>query len=152
MWKLSQEPRASDDPSDAVMIKASLVPPSQKRVRSVSTGTPPTPTPEEIQLVRTDRLRFNQEVLKYYKTRGAKRRSTLIFSKDVQYVHDLVKMFNDSDVHARAVVGTTPKIARQDNIESFKRGEFPVLVTCLALSEGLDVPQVSLLLSSLHLR
>jgi superfamily II DNA or RNA helicase len=87
--------------------------------------------------------KFNEQVLKYYRTRAIGRKSTLIFAKDLKYVDNLTTVFVDAGIPAKSVTSRTSKTSRQEYIASFARGDCPVLVTCLALSEGFDAPQVS---------
>jgi hypothetical protein len=126
------------------MVKASLVPPSNRRARA-STENPPTLRQlpfEEISGLAGTR-KFNEQVLKYNRTRAIGRKSTLIFAKDLKYVDNLTKVFVDAGVQAKVVTSRTSRTSRQEYIASFARGECPVLITCLALSEGFDAPQVS---------
>ena len=127
-----------------VMVRESLVPPSTRRARA-STEIPPTLrqlTFDEISGLAGTR-KFNEQVLKYYRTRAIGRKSTLIFAKDLKYVDNLTKVFVDAGVQAKAVTSRTSRTSRQEYIASFARAQCPVLITCLALSEGFDAPQVS---------
>lgn len=144
IWKVSQESREHDGPNGVVIVNESLVPPSNRRARA-ATEYPPTLrqlTFDEINGLAGTR-KFNEQVLKYYQTRVIGRKSTLIFAKDLRYVDNLTKVFVDAGIQAKSVTSRTPKTARQDYITSFGRGQCPVLITCLALSEGFDAPQVS---------
>jgi superfamily II DNA or RNA helicase len=126
------------------IVKASLVPPSNRRARA-STENPPTLrqlTFDEISGLAGTR-KFNEQVLKYYRTRAIGRKSTLIFAKDLKYVDNLTKVFVDAGIPAKSVTSRTSRTSRQEYIASFARGQCPVLITCLALSEGFDAPQVS---------
>jgi hypothetical protein len=126
------------------MVRESLVPPSNRRARA-STEIPPTLrqlTFEEVSGLAGTR-KFNEQVLKYYRKRAIGRKSTLIFAKDLKYVDNLTKVFVDAGIPAKSVTSRTSKTSRQEYIASFARGDCPVLVTCLALSEGFDAPQVS---------
>jgi superfamily II DNA or RNA helicase len=128
-----------------MIIKESLVPQSYNRARASTVG-PQTLRPlafSEIEKIAGTQ-RFNQQVLHYYQTRAMGRKSTLVFAKNLNYVDNLTKVFNDAGIQAKSVISRTPKNVRQGYIESFARGDCSVLITCLALSEGFDAPQVSL--------
>lgn len=146
IWKLSQESRDSDGAHGTIVkVKESLVPPSNRRRRAVTEGPPAlrSLTFDEISAFAGTQ-KFNRQVLQYYRTKARGRKSTLIFAKDLKYVDNLAKVFVDAGIPAKSVTSRTSKNARQDYIASFARGECPVMITCLALSEGFDAPQVRL--------
>ena len=97
------------------------------------------------ELAATDK--FNEQVLQYYQAQAAGRRSTLVFSKDLQHVAKLLELMAHAGIQAKAVIGKTSAFARQDNVASFERGDCAVLITCLALLEGYDAPHVSVFAS-----
>jgi ATP-dependent helicase IRC3 len=59
-----------------------------------------------------------------------KRHSTIIFAVNVEHIGDIVKVFREAGVDARGVHGATKRTLRDETIDSFKAGEFPVLVNC----------------------
>ncbi|BEJ13358.1 hypothetical protein CspHIS471_0305320 [Cutaneotrichosporon sp. HIS471] len=84
----------------------------------------------------------NLLVVRTYLHRAADRRSTLAFAVNLQHVTDLVAAFRNAGVDARSITSTMPAGARRDVMESFRKGEFPVLVNCEVLTEGADVPEI----------
>ncbi|BEI90319.1 uncharacterized protein CcaverHIS019_0303890 [Cutaneotrichosporon cavernicola] len=84
----------------------------------------------------------NLLVVRTYLHRAADRRSTLAFAVNLQHVADLVAAFRNAGVDARSITSTMPAGARRDVMESFRKGEFPVLVNCEVLTEGADVPEI----------
>lgn len=61
---------------------------------------------------------------------AADRKSTLVFCVDLAHVEDLTEAFRERGVDARWVSSKTPDRERKALIESFKAGDFPVLVNC----------------------
>jgi hypothetical protein len=117
----------------------------------------PGATPEvldELALQEIEQLseteRFNKQILQYYQAQAKGRRSTLIFSKSVQHANNLVTMMEEAGIRAKAVIHNTTAAARQDVTALCESGDCPVLITCLALSEGYDAPHVSSITSTHH--
>ena len=61
---------------------------------------------------------------------AGERKSTLVFCVNIQHVKDLTQTYRGYGVDARYITASTAKNERQDLVESFKNGEFPVLVNC----------------------
>lgn len=93
--------------------------------------------------------------------RSASRKSTLVFCVSLAHVRDLTDTFRQAGVNAAYVYAGTPAAERKALINSFKRGEIPVLLNCGApsclssellaseeltttaiLTEGTDIPNV----------
>lgn len=72
----------------------------------------------------------------------AENRQTLVFACSVVHARKLVVEFARNGVDAGYVAGAFTKRERRDMIDSFKAREFPVLISCDLLSEGLDIPDV----------
>ncbi|KAF9881356.1 DEAD/DEAH box helicase [Colletotrichum karsti] len=70
------------------------------------------------------------------------RKSTLAFCVDLAHVAGLTQTFRKHGFDARFVTGDTPKVERSAILESFRRGEFPVLVNCGVFTEGTDIPNI----------
>eukprot|EP00048_Salpingoeca_helianthica_P003780 m.70538 g.70538 ORF g.70538 m.70538 type:complete len:848 (-) comp12894_c0_seq1:20-2563(-) len=68
------------------------------------------------------------------------RKSTLVFAVNVAHAHDLAAAFVANGVDARVVHGGTSAEDRTCLVESFRRGQFPVLVNCEVFTEGTDIP------------
>ena len=60
----------------------------------------------------------------------ADRKSTLVFCVNLAHVAALTAAFRDAGVDARYLHSKTPAGERRTLIESFRAGEFPVLVNC----------------------
>lgn len=146
VWSLSQEFRDISSPNGIVRIHDCLVPPRARRAPA-SNGTPE--TLDELSLREIEQLaateKSNQQVLRYYQGRPAGRKSTLVFSKDIRYVENLVKVMVDAGIQARSVISASSAADRQANTAAFSKGDCAVLVTCLALAEGYDAPHVSII-------
>lgn len=67
----------------------------------------------------------------------------IVFCVDVQHVSDMLAAFDQADVQAMAVTGTTPKDERDMIIAGYKAGAYQVLVNCMVLTEGFDAPETS---------
>jgi superfamily II DNA or RNA helicase len=70
-------------------------------------------------------------------------RPTIVFAVSVAHAQNIEKAFNDFGVTAASVTGNTPIAQRNELYQKLANGELLVLVSCAALSEGFDVPQVS---------
>jgi superfamily II DNA or RNA helicase len=86
---------------------------------------------------------FNRKIVKTYQDKAKDRKSTVVFSASLHYVKDLVRAFRAEGIPARSVCSKTSAEKRSETIESFKKGDFPVLVNCQVLKEGCDLPAVS---------
>ena len=73
---------------------------------------------------------------------AAAARPTLVFAADAQHVHDLVAAFRKHGVMAKGILGSTKMREREKVMEQFAKGTLPVLVNCMVVTEGVDVPRV----------
>jgi ATP-dependent helicase IRC3 len=87
---------------------------------------------------------FYTRVVETYKQQAKTRRTTLVFCSTVEMVVGMTKRFNDAGIKAREVTGSTPHAVRDARIASFAAGDFPVLVNCQLLTQGINIPAVSL--------
>jgi len=74
------------------------------------------------------------------------RKSTLVFCVDIAHVKGLTNTFRANGIDAKFVTGTTPKAERSSLLDSFKRGDYPVLVNCGVFTEGTDIPNIDCIL------
>lgn len=74
------------------------------------------------------------------------RKSTLVFCVDVDHARQLTATFRDHGVDARYLTATTPKNARAEQLDAFKKQEFPVLLNCGLFTEGTDIPNIDCVL------
>ncbi|EJU05733.1 P-loop containing nucleoside triphosphate hydrolase protein [Dacryopinax primogenitus] len=85
---------------------------------------------------------INKLVVNTWLDRATGRKSTLIFCVDLQHVADLTNAFRHAGIDARFIHGGMRPVERQDVMKLFRAGEFPVLVNCAVLIEGVDVPNI----------
>lgn len=74
------------------------------------------------------------------------RKSTLVFCVDVEHAKQLTAMFREHGVDARYITATTHKNVRSEQLEAFKKQEFPVLLNCGLFTEGTDIPNIDCVL------
>lgn len=84
----------------------------------------------------------NDVTVRSWMAKAKGRQSTLVFCVDLAHVAGLTQTFRDHGFDARAVTSDTPRAERADLLDSFKRGEFPVLINCGVFTEGTDIPNV----------
>lgn len=101
-------------------------------------------TGELSRVVNTEQV--NEVTVRSWMAKAGDRKSTLVFCVDLAHVSGLTKKFRQSGYDARFVTGDTPKIERSAILESFKKGEFPILVNCGVFTEGTDIPNVDCIL------
>ncbi len=90
--------------------------------------------------VNTDTV--NSITVRSWLAKAAGRKSTLVFCVDLAHVAGLTRAFREHGVDAKFVTGDTEKVERSTRLESFKRGDFSVLVNCGVFTEGTDIPNV----------
>ena len=101
--------------------------------------------PSELsQVVNTDQI--NEITVRTWMAKAANRKSTLVFCVDLAHVSGLTNAFRAEGIEAQFVTGSTPKVERSARLDSFKRGEFPVLVNCGVFTEGTDIPNIDCVL------
>ncbi|KAL9545709.1 hypothetical protein MBANPS3_007015 [Mucor bainieri] len=75
-----------------------------------------------------------------------KRKSTLVFARNIEKTQDLCEDFIAEGVNARFITSKTDAKTRASILEDFKSGKIPVLVNCAILTEGTDLPRVDCIL------
>ncbi|KAI9366752.1 P-loop containing nucleoside triphosphate hydrolase protein [Zopfochytrium polystomum] len=75
-----------------------------------------------------------------------KRKMTVAFAVDVAHIESLTQAFRDAGIDARGVNGNMSTAERNDTIEDFRKGLFPVIVNCGILTEGVDIPGIDCVL------
>lgn len=68
------------------------------------------------------------------------------FCAGVKHAHYMADHFNRADISAAAVVGTTPRDEREQHLRRLRGGELRFLFTVDVLSEGIDIPEINLVL------
>lgn len=76
----------------------------------------------------------------------AKEESTIAFTVDVQHAHDAAALFAADGIRAVALSGKTPKDERRQILEDYTRGEIQVVMNCMVLTEGTDLPRTGCIL------
>lgn len=101
--------------------------------------------PSELsQVVNTNQI--NDITVHTWMAKASNRKSTLVFCIDLAHVSGLTNAFRAQGIEAQFVTGSTPKVERSARLDSFKRGEFPVLVNCGVFTEGTDIPNIDCVL------
>jgi ATP-dependent helicase IRC3 len=73
----------------------------------------------------------------------AEGRPTLVFAADVAHGEAVAELFRNAGVRAANVHGDMAPGARREILQQFRNGQLEVLVNCLLLLEGIDIPQIS---------
>ncbi|RDL35735.1 p-loop containing nucleoside triphosphate hydrolase protein [Venustampulla echinocandica] len=95
-------------------------------------------------IVNTDEI--NKITVGSWLAKAQGRKSTLTFCVDLAHVEGLTNAFRKQGIDARFITGETPKLERSVRLDSFKKGEFPVLVNCGVFTEGTDIPNIDCVL------
>ncbi|KAJ3178661.1 hypothetical protein HDU87_003484 [Geranomyces variabilis] len=69
-------------------------------------------------------------------------KTTLVFAASVDHIQSLCAVFQKHGVAVRGVHGGTPAQERKETLDAFGRGDFPVLVNCGIVAEGVDIPAI----------
>ena len=88
----------------------------------------------------------NELTVRSWLARARDRRSTLVFCADLAHVDGLTSTFRKHGIDARNITSDTPRVLRSDRLDSFKSGDFPVLLNCGVFTEGTDVPNIDCVL------
>jgi ATP-dependent helicase IRC3 len=88
----------------------------------------------------------NQITVRSWMERASHRKSTLVFCVDLDHVASITAEFRQHGINARFVTSNTPAKLRAERLDSFKRGEYPILVNCGIFTEGTDIPNVDCVL------
>lgn len=88
----------------------------------------------------------NGLIVESWMKHAAGRRKTVAFCVNVAHAEHLVDAFRAAGVRAEAVFGHTSPEDRRRTLDEFHRGEIPVLVNVMVLSEGYDEPGIDCVL------
>lgn len=86
---------------------------------------------------------FHKAVVATYQEEAGDRLATLIFCCNLDSVDTMVSSFRAPGIMAKCITSKTKPEKRAKTLAQFKDGQFPVLVNCLVLTEGADMPTVS---------
>jgi ATP-dependent helicase IRC3 len=84
----------------------------------------------------------NDVTVRSWLMHASNRRSTLVFCVDTEHVRQLTEAFRDNGIDARYITANTPRQTRNEELEAFKQGEYPVLLNCGLFTEGTDIPNI----------
>jgi len=84
----------------------------------------------------------NKIIVQAWMEKAYDRKSTLVFCVNLSHVRDLTNTFRLMGHDARYLHSGTPAAERKQLLESFRQGEYPVLVNCAILTEGADIPNI----------
>ncbi|GAA6042342.1 hypothetical protein JCM8097_003857 [Rhodosporidiobolus ruineniae] len=93
-----------------------------------------------------DQSAINQIAVDAWEAKAKDRRSTLVFAVNIAHVISLTNEFRSRGIDARFVYEATKQKEREELYKAFRDGEFPVLVNCSILTEGVDMPHVDAIL------
>ena len=85
---------------------------------------------------------FHKAVVATYQEEATDRLATLIFCGNLDSVDTMVFSFRAAGSQAKCITSKTEPEKRARILAQFKAGQFPVLVNCLVLTEGADMPTV----------
>ncbi|MBT7853581.1 MAG: DUF3427 domain-containing protein [Opitutae bacterium] len=68
------------------------------------------------------------------------------FCAGVKHANYMADHFNQTGIDAEVLLGDTPKEVRRDRLRAFREGKLTFLFTVDVLSEGIDVPEINLVL------
>lgn len=88
----------------------------------------------------------NNLIVESYQRHCAGRTRTVAFCVNVRHAQSLAAAFNAAGIRAETIFGHTPADERVATLEAFHRGEIPVLVNVMVLSEGYDEPGIDCVL------
>lgn len=100
----------------------------------------------EVQIAAEASRRLNVGVLNSAVVDGWLREAaglkTILFASSVNHAVALQAAFNNRGVPANIITGNTSTTERQSYLYSLATGEVPVLINCMVLTEGVDVPEI----------
>lgn len=81
---------------------------------------------------------YGETIKNYLKLANGKQ--TIVYCSSIESSIETSKMFNDKNIRAKHLDGSTPKNERQKTIEKFRTGEIKILCNVDLFGEGFDVP------------
>jgi DNA repair protein RadD len=77
--------------------------------------------------------------------RAEDRKAWLFFCAGVHHAERIAELLNEHGIPAACVVGTTPKVARDQMLDDFKAGRLRALTNANVLTTGFDYPDIDLI-------
>ncbi|RAH71721.1 DEAD/DEAH box helicase [Aspergillus aculeatinus CBS 121060] len=94
--------------------------------------------------VNTDKT--NDITVRAWLANAEGRKSTLVFCVDLAHTKELTAKFRSLGIDARYITSQTPKDVRDEQLRSFRKLEYPVLLNCGLFTEGTDIPNIDCVL------
>lgn len=85
---------------------------------------------------------FLQQLPHILDTHASDRQHILLFMPDVATTHAALETLTDACIPTACVTGTTSTPERTAALEAFRQGDVRVLVNCMVLTEGVDLPVI----------
>lgn len=85
------------------------------------------------------------DVIAHYK-RLADGQQAIAYCATVKQSEEIVQAFCEAGISARHIDGTTPDRERQEALDAFRRGEYRILSNVNLISEGISIPECSVVL------
>jgi len=95
------------------------------------------------QAVDTDAI--NQRVVVEIKTRAGERKAWLLFCAGAQHAAHIADELESQGISSKCVLGTTPKVEREQILLDFKAGKIQALTNANVLTTGFDYPDIDLI-------
>jgi len=92
------------------------------------------------------RLVHLESAVKVWKQKAIGRNSTLVFAVNIAHAKALRNTFVERGIKAESVHSLLNKTDRDNIINTFKTGDYPVLINVGILTEGIDIPEVDCIL------
>ena len=87
-------------------------------------------------------VKYNNKIVKVYEKDKEGWGKSLVFAVTIEHADMLEDKFNETGIKARAYHSDLEKYDRREVLQSFRDGEIDVLIGVLAMSEGVDVPDI----------
>jgi len=81
-----------------------------------------------------------------YKEHGENRRNVLVFAVSIKHAESLANAFKQAGYKATVVHSCLSNDERKKRLEEFERGDINILVNVTIVSEGVDIPNIDLIM------
>lgn len=88
----------------------------------------------------------NRLIVRAWQKHGEGRKRTVAFCVNKTHARHLTDTFREAGIRAECILAETPAAERVAMLDAFGRGEIPVLVNCMVLTEGFDEPGIDCVL------
>ena len=92
--------------------------------------------------------KYDNAILEQYKQFEKKysRKRTIAFCSTIEHAERMTRLFNKNNIKADFVISTLPRFQREQVIEDFSRGKLDIVFTVNIFNEGVDFPEVDMVL------